>query len=109
MTDASKRKTHEFFAPLPFERGSIVRRKGEEQLVVFAVINRLRDRAASRPRESLFVDLKANCAGVRETGKISAEAVAQIHHGVDAKMLRQPARFFQSWNEIEVPFSNRAA
>src|SRR5712691_3188675 len=62
-TNPSERKTRKFFAPLLLQRCGIVRRKREEQLVIFSIIDRLGDRAPAIARQRRFVDLKTDSAG----------------------------------------------
>jgi hypothetical protein len=41
--------------------------------------------------------------------QISGESIAQIHHGVNGKVLRQPARFREARLEIQMFAANRTA
>src|SRR4029077_17277500 len=45
----------------------------------------------------------------REARKIGAETVTQIHHGVDAEVFREPARFVNPWDESKMLSAQRSA
>ena len=55
-----------------------------------------------------FIYFKADVACASEARQISPEAVAQIHHGVDAKIFREPARFGNTRSEFEMMTAERS-
>ena len=63
--------------------------EGEEQLEVFAIAERLFERAAGGARDGGFVELEAAAAGGGEAREVGGEAVAEVHHRVDAVRARR--------------------
>ena len=99
----------EFFTPSFLQARSIARGGGEEKFVVFAVGNCVVDLSAWSERKFFFVDLESEFARARESREIGAEAVAQIHHRMDAETFREPARFFDARNETQMFSAERTA
>src|ERR1051325_9270534 len=108
-TDARERKLWEFFTPSFLQARSIARGGGEEKFVVFAVGNCVVDLSAWSERKFFFVDLESEFARARESREIGAEAVAQIHHRMDAETFREPARFINARNESQMFAAQRSA
>ena len=67
------------------------------------------DRSAARERQTLLVDLETEFARFRKARKIGAETVAQIHHRVDRKVFREPARFDNARHKSQMFPLHRAA
>jgi len=107
--DTRERQGQEFFPPAFLQTISSARRNGEEQFVIFAVGNGMVDRDAARPRQTFLVDPEPEFARSGKAGKIGAEAVAQIHHGMDRKVFRQPAGFDNARHESQMFPLARAA
>ena len=53
--------------------------------------------------------LRADATGLQQVTQVARQAVAQINHGVQRKVLRQPARFRQARLEIEMLAGQRTA
>src|SRR5690349_6656854 len=88
---------------------AVARRDGEEEFVVFAVGDRVVDLSAGCERQRVLVDLETESARAREAGKISAQAVAQVHHRVNAEIFCEPARFVNARDEAKMFASQRSA
>src|ERR1700736_3974828 len=74
--DSGQREFREFSAPACLQPVAIAWRDGEEKFVIFAVGNGVVDLGAGIEGQTVDVDLESNLAGRRESGKISAKAVA---------------------------------
>ena len=85
--DACEQHFRKFLSPAFLQTRAIAGGDGKEELVIFAVGDCVVDLCAGRERQRFLIDLEAELARFRESGKIGAEAVAQIHHRVDAKVL----------------------
>src|SRR5437016_8034216 len=81
----------------------------KEKLVVFAVGNRLLDCATAVYRQRIFIDFEFHSTRARHSRQIGTESVTQVHHGVDPKIFREPARFGEARNELEMVAAERSA
>src|SRR5207249_3020394 len=80
----------------------------EEQFIIFSVGDGLADGAAAIQWQRRFVHLETDAAGPRQTGQIGSKSVTQIHHGVDRKILREPARFVDPRDKLQMAPSERS-
>src|ERR1043166_2386246 len=110
-TEASnprERQTGKFPGPAQPQAGALALNDGQEQLIVFAVVQRLRHRAAAIPRKKIFVHFKSNAARARQSRQICAQSVAEVDHGMNRKILGEPASFFNSRRELEMFAAERS-
>jgi hypothetical protein len=71
----------------------------EEQLEVFAVAERLRERATASDRDARFGECESAAARLRKARQVGGKAVAHIHHRVRFEMRDKPARLGESRGE----------
>src|SRR2546423_5806224 len=107
--DSRERNVREFLPPARHERPGMIRRDGKEQLVIFAVRNRLLNCTTAVHRQGIFIDFEFHSTRARHSRQIGAESITQVHHGVHPKILREPARFGESRNELEMVAAERSA
>ena len=80
----------------------------KSKFVVFTVGNCLSDVASSLPRDRIFIHLESNAARARQARQIRAQPVAQVHHGMNRKVLREPARFLYPRRKPQMPAAERS-
>ena len=80
----------------------VVRRKREKQFVIFAVVDRLRRSSSPACGAALSLQSRNRRRSPAPAAEIGPEPIAQVHHRVDRKSLRQPAGFCDSRDEIQM-------
>ena len=81
---------------------------GEEQLVVFAVVDRLLNRRAACPWNGFGIEMKIDAGGIGQARQISSQAVAEVHERCRQLLLRQPLALGEPGLECEMPPRARA-
>jgi hypothetical protein len=82
--------------------GHGMRVKGAEQFEVFAVVQRVRERAACGDRNGFGMQIDLELAGDGHTSSILGQAVTEVHHGRWLAVGDEPARFVNARLHMEV-------